>query len=856
MLAPGVSRELALARAARYGDVRYDLNVELAPKAERLRGSAEIRFKLREIPAQLVLDWRAPSADRVRDLELNGRAVIPKHENDHLTIPGQFLLAGENRLRLQFESPISASGTAVTRYLDREDGGEYIYTLFVPSDASTVFPCFDQPDLKARFRLEVTVPQDWEVVSNTRARQITPRMDGTKVIKFGETPPISTYLFAFAAGPFVELRDARSPFDTRLYVRRSRRARALEEEEALFRLNREALQFFARYFDHPYPFEKYDLVIVPEFAYGGMEHAGATFLREEAALFPFDPTANDLLSRAELILHEAAHQWFGDLVTMRWFDDLWLKEGFATFMAYKAIEKLLPQYNAWKAFYQRTKPAAYATDATKGTTPIYQEVPNLSAAKSAYGNIVYRKAPSMLRQAEFFLGPENFQRAVQRFIREYAFANATWSDLVVAFERTSGRRLDRWAEAWVKRRGMADVRVHIEVDRRGLISRFTLVQRDVLDEGGAWPMRVKVLLAYDDRKQEVFPITLEGAGATDIPQAAGRPRPAFVFANYEDYGYGRFLLDAASREAVIARLDKIEDDFLRALLWGAVWDSVREAELAPMRYIKLALQLLATERDELTVQSTLNRLQTAFNRYLSAEQRQQVAPQLEAFLLNQSQHAANVGLRITYFRALQSVATTDAARGFLKKLLRSEASVPGMTLRSRDRFSVVTALLARDDPQAPALLEQESRADKSDDARRYAYAAGAARRSAEVKRTYFDAYLNDAQLPESWIEASLAPFNSFEQADLTLPYLEPALRELPRLKRTRKIFFVNNWLAAFIGGQCNERAQNIVRRFLNGAPDLDRDLRLKVLEAADELDRCVRIKQRYANEAGNIERTN
>lgn len=853
LLAPGVSRELALARATRYAEVRYDLRIELAPKANLLRGREEIRFKLREMPAQLVLDWRAPSPDRVRDVEVNGRAVVPTYENEHLVIPGEFLIAGENRLRLRFESPISTSGTAVTRYLDREDASEYIYTLFVPSDASTVFPCFDQPDLKARFRLEVVAPQQWEVVSNTRAQQIVPRADATKIVRFGETPPISTYLFAFAAGPFVELRDERSPFDTRLYVRRSRRARALAEKEELFRLNREALQFFARYFDHPYPFEKYDIVVVPEFAYGGMEHAGATFLREEATLFPFDPTANDLLSRAELIFHEAAHQWFGDLVTMRWFDDLWLKEGFATFMAYKATEKLLPQYNAWKAFYQRTKPAAYATDATKGTTPIYQEVPNLSAAKSAYGNIVYRKAPSMLRQAEFFLGPENFQRAVQRFIREHAFANAAWSDLVAAFERASGRRLDRWADAWVKRRGMADVSVHLEIDRRGLISRLALIQRDVLNEGGAWPMRVKVLLAYDDRVPEIFLVTLEGAGATAIPQAVGLPRPAFVFANYEDYGYGRFLLDAASREAVIARLDRIEDDFLRALLWGAVWDSVREAELAPARYIELALRLLAREHDEVTVQSTLNRVQTAFNRYLSAEQRREITPRLEVFLMDRLQRASSVGLRITYFRALQSVATTETGRGFLKKLLRGEVSVPGMTLRSRDRFSVIAALLARDDSEAPALLEQESRADMSDDARRYAYAAGAARRDAAVKRTYFAAYLNDAQLPESWIEASLPWFNFFEQADLTLPYLEPALRELPRLKQMRKIFFVNNWLAAFIGGQCSERAQSVVRGFLDNARDLDRDLRLKVLEAVDELDRCVRIKQRQTGSADDTE---
>lgn len=851
LLEPGISRELAEFRAARYRHVRYDLRIELSPMAENLRGEEEIRVTLDRVTGPLILDWRIDprqgrSPARVWDLIVNGRAVTVNHVQDHIAISQEHLTAGENIIKLAFESPISASGSAVTRYIDHEDGSEYLYTLFVPADASTVFPCFDQPDLKARFRLRVTLPRDWQIISNTDPESVSSEAN-VKQVRFAETAPISTYLFAFAAGPFAEFRDEKSPFDTRVYVRRSRRERAIKEMDEIFRLNREALEFFARYFAHPYPFKKYDLVIVPEFAYGGMEHAGATFLREEAILFPSDPTANDLLSRAEVIFHEAAHQWFGDLVTMRWFDDLWLKEGFATFMAYKAIEALLPHSNAWKAFYQRTKPAAYATDATKGTTPIYQEIANLSAAKSAYGNIVYRKAPSMLRQAEFFLGSEVFQRAIRSFVNEYAFGNATWSDLVRAFERASGRKLDRWAAAWVKKRGMADVRVSLALDQRGRIAKLTLTQHDILNEGGMWPMRLKLLLAYDaPLAPKVLTVMLEDARQTLVPEAKGLPRPLYIFANYEDYGYGRFLLDRESREAVIERLGAIEDDFLRALLWGALWDSVREAELAPMRYLELGLKLLARERDEVTAQSILNRMQIAFNRYLSDAQQRAIAPRLESFLAEQAQLAPSLGLRITYFRAFQAVAMTDAGRGFLKRLLRGEVSIPGMTLRSRDRFAIITALLARDDPDASAFLEEESRQDRTDDGRRYAYAARAARKDEDVKREYFNAYLNDEKLPESWIEASLPSFNTIHQAELTLPYLEPALQQLPRLKRTRKIFFVNNWLAAFIGGQCDERAMTIVQKFLEREHSLDPDLRLKVLEAADELERCVRIRRTFA----------
>jgi aminopeptidase N len=853
---PGVPRQLAHFRAAHYRDVRYALSIEILPGADLLKGSEEIHVTLTEALPQLVLDWRVATARdgkpqaRVWGIEVNARKADDAREvNDHILIPGAYLKKGENVIRLNFESPIAASGSAVTRYLDREDKSEYIYTLFVPSDASTAFPCFDQPDLKARFKLEARVPSDWRVITNTeQTPQVTIQdtSSGGKIIRrFYETEPLSTYLFAFAAGPFQEFRDEASQIPMRLFVRQSKVERARKELQEVFRLNREGLIFLAKYFDYKYPFPKYDMVVLPEFAYGGMEHAGATFLREESILFPSDPTANDFINRAELMFHEAAHQWFGDLVTMRWFDDLWLKEGFATFMAYKAIEAIMPQYDAWKVFYQKTKPSAYLTDVTRGTTPIWQEISNLSAAKSAYGNIVYRKAPSMLRQAEFYLTPPKFQKAVQLLLKEHAFANAEWADLVRSFERTSERKLDVWAAAWVKKRGMPDVRVEWEATERGRIKSFVVRQGDVLGEGGAWPMRVKLLLAYENAQPETLTLDLKGAGAMPVSEVIGRARPLYVFANYEDYGYGRFLLDPQSRSSVILKLGTVKEDFLRALLWGSLWDSVREAELAPTEYINLAVKHVGSELDEVTVQSILNRTSTAFNRYLSKEQMREVAPRLEGLLSERMRGAETVGLRITYFRAFVSVAMTDEARATLKSILRDELKIPGMTLRSRDRFDIMTALLGRNDTDAPQLLEKLGAQDTSDDARRYSFAAAAARASEATKKKYFNAYLNDAKLAESWIEASLNPFNTIHQSELTAAYLEPALKQLPTLKRTRKIFFVNGWLSAFIGGQCNEAALKTVENFLGRESTLDRDLRLKVLEVVDGLERCVRIKRKF-----------
>lgn len=861
VLSTGVSRELARRRAARYSDVHYDLSLQLAPGAPLLHGTERIRVTLDNAAGPLVLDWRvaantALAPARVWDIKANGQPVNDaRPANDHLVVPARFLVRGENVLEMAFESPIATSGSAVTRYLDREDGSEYIYSLFVPADASTVFPCFDQPDLKARFTLQVTAPGEWTIITNTGADALATATAGPgdktlQLTKFRETQPISTYLFAFAAGPFAAIRDANATIPTCLYVRRSKLERARQESAEVFRLHRDGLQFLASYFDTPFPFPKYDVVLVPEFAYGGMEHAGATFLNEEVVLFPSDPTANDFIRRAETILHEASHQWFGDLVTMRWFDDLWLKEGFATFMAYTAMEAVPPQpgvqHKVWKVFYSRTKPGAYATDVTRGTTPIFQEIANLAAAKSAYGSIVYLKAPAMLRQAEFFLGQRQFRDAVRVFLKEHAYGNAEWTDLVQAFERTSGRRLDHWAQSWVQQRGMPVVRVEWKAGRHARIQRFVLHETGVLHEGGSWPLRIKVLLAYDDAPAETLTVDLPGTGATPVPEAVGRRAPTYVYANYEDYGYGRFLLDPRSKAAVMARLGAVRDDFLRALLWGSLWDSVREAETAPLDYMALGVSLVPREQDDVTARSILMHLAVAFNYYLSEAQQQAVAPRLESMLAERMMHAETVGLRITYFRAFQLIANSPTARATLKQLLSGQVTVPGMTLRSRDRFDIITALLTRGDSDAPGLLEAQSAADTTDNGRRYAYGAGAARGDAVTKQRYFQAYLHDKQLAESWLEASVGPFNAVQQADMALPYLNAALRELPTLKRTRKIFFVNDWLAAFIGGQCQAPALAIVQNFLRRETTLDPDLRRKVLEVSDGLERCVRIRRKYA----------
>ncbi len=913
----GVSHELAIWRAKHYSDVRYKLNLTLEKMSPVLKGEIEINVELRiengELKTKndsqlstlnfpLILDWRKikgkEDAYSIKNVELNGKSAEFEEINEHLVIKNA--VQGENIIKLNITSPISTSGSAITRYIDKEDGSEYIYSLFVPSDASTAFPVFDQPDLKARFKLLLTTPPDWTAVSNTNSKiwinaDIVMNSKGTvhnKRFSFEETKPISTYVFAFAAGNFAQVKaTADSGLGTQdsIFVRKSQAEKFKQHSAEVFRLNRECIRYLEEYFDYKFPFPKYDLVLLPEFPFGGMEHAGATFLRESSIIFPSEPTKNDIISRANLIFHEAAHQWFGDTVTMKWFDDLWLKEGFAEFMAYKTLEKVMPEANAWKAFYERNKQLAYLTDSTKGTTPIYQEIANLSSAKSAYGNIVYRKAPSFLRQAEFYLGEKEFQTAVRSFLKKNEFKNAEWTDLVKEFETATKKELRVWGEGWIKQSGVPIIRTFVKQERFMRIDRVRVIfqQNSLGNKDNLREMKFNLVIfgnpgngieklyleqaefsneTEKDKSKKHLPNETSvfwsgtiGVGPTDYPRL---PRfPKFVFPNFGDYGYGIFLSDKDSINYFIKNLDKVDESLTRSMMYGSLWDSVREAELDPKDFVESVIKNVGTEKDEMIVSTILSRVNTAFAYYLDDKTRNELSPKLESVLINKMQTAETQSQRITFYRAFLNVASSEKARNILKGLLdKSVASsladaatreithsltqtLP--TFRTKDNFDIVTKLFILGDKDAPKLLADLEKTETSDDAKRYAYAAKAGVATAENKLKCFNDFVANKEISESWIESAVVPFNSTKHSDLTVAYLEKALAELPNLKRNRKIFFVNGWLSAFIGGQKSEQALAIVNKFLTDNPNLDKDLRLKILENVDLIERAVKIRSKY-----------
>jgi aminopeptidase N len=833
----GIPHQLAQERASELSDIRYRLEYVLRPHANDTSGHEELSFKLKAA-VPLLLDFREGAAS---NLHVNGASVPVEAQNGHIILPASALHAGANRLTLDFSAPVAPAGKAITRYEDKDDGSEYIYTLFVPMDASMAFPCFDQPDLKGRFTLALTAPADWTVISNSAPERTEDPGANIKRTLFGETRPISTYLFAFAAGPFRSVHA--TPGMPNTYVRRSQVSRAESEAPQIQEITARGMRFLSDYFAQPFPFPKYEMVLIPGFAYGGMEHAGATFLNEDSMLFRTAPTETDRFNRSITVLHELTHQWFGDFTTMRWFDDLWLKEGFAQFMAFRAMATLEPDQNVWKRFYQNIKPAAYGIDVTQGTTPIYQDIPNLKDAKSAYGAIVYSKAPGLLKQLSYMLGDDAFRNGLRIYLHEHAYSNAQWSDLVRAFERASGQNLSEWADAWIRRRGMPQVRIHWSCDAQRHLTDLTLTQRNVLGEGGTWPLATQVLLGYSSGQPIRIRVQISG-DRTGVREAIGKACPAYIYGNDHDYAYGLFMLDERSRNYLSERIGSLPDLFERTLVWGSLWDSVRFAEMAPREYLSVILQNAAHETDEALVQSLGGNAAYALHHYTGRDIRDEDTPRFEKMAVDHMMNSSAQGLRIMWFRTLRSIAGTPLGLDVLKELLNGKVSIPDVKLRSLDRWTMVATLIAHDDPQARSVYVLEKQHDQTGEGQKYAYVAGAARPDAAAKKWYFNDYLHNSSRQEDWIEQSLGAFNFWNQSNLTAPYLAPALDALPQVKQQRKIFFLLAWLNAFIQGQDSAAADAEVHRWLASAP-IDNDLKLKVLQVTDELDRLVKIRKRF-----------
>jgi aminopeptidase N len=609
-----------------------------------------------------------------------------------------------------------------------------------------------------------------------------------------------------------------------------------------------ALSSLERYFGVKYPFQQFQYMLSPAFPFGGMEHPGVTMFNEESFIYREPPTLNQRLGRRATIYHEVAHHWFGDDVTMRWFDDLWLKEGFATYMAAK-MQDIEGLPNPWMSFYLRNKPLAYDVDQTSGTTPVWQSLANLDQAKSNYGAIVYNKAPGILKQLNYLVGDSAFRAGLHEFLTSHAYGNATWQDLLASIGKSANRSLTEWGRQYILRPGMPVLEQRVEV-AKDRVSRLMLIQHpaQALSGKGVWPMRTEVVLWSRDSAPVFVPVEVR-AETTIVEAAKGRRAPDFVFANANDNAYGLVMLDTTSTRWLSQHVGEVKDPLLRAMLWGAMWDLVRDARLAPATFIATAMRELPHETDEQIAAGIVTRLSRATATYISTTQERELVGAVEhTFLSLASDPSRPYGIRKSALDAYIAMAKTPGALATLAAWLDS-ASTAGLPLRQPTRWMIVTHLVERGAARADSLIAAEERRDTTSSGKRSAFVAAAAKPAAGVKTDYFRRYFADTTLNEEWVTASLRGFNSSDAAALTLPYVVPALDSLPWIQRNRRIFFLGSWLGSFIGGQRSGEALREVDRFLADHPKLALDLRQKILQSRDDLERTVRIRAKYATGA-------
>jgi aminopeptidase N len=799
-----------------------------------------VSFTLRDAGAPLSLDFDPDPSGRVLRIQADGASIDARQVNGHIVVPASALHAGANRVAIEFD----AGDAPLNRNAD------FLYTIFVPARAHEALPCFDQPDLKARWTLALDVPEGWATLANGAETSSTSRDRRTRVT-FAETQPVSTYLFAFAAGKFSVERGERSGRAMRMFHRETDAMKVARNRDAIFDLHAAALDWMQRYTGIPYPFGKFDFLLVPAFQFGGMEHPGAIFYNASGLFLDPSATQNDRLERASVISHETAHMWFGDLVTMRWFDDVWLKEVFANFMAAKIVNPSFPAINHELRFLLDYYPAAYDVDRTEGSNPIRQHLANLNEAGTLYGNIIYDKAPIVMRQLESLVGADGFRDGLRDYLKRFSFSNASWSELIQLLDDRTPGDLMTWSHSWVDEDRRPVVTTELAVEN-GRIARLTLNQRDPDPRRGLlWTQQVDVALGYRDRIEHV-PTQL-GAASAEVAGARGRQAPLFVLPNGGGIAYGEIHLDRASRDWLSANLFRIGDPLTRGSAWLALWESMLDGELEPSRLVDLALESLPLETDEQNIEEILRELRLVYWRFTSAQARKALAPRVERVLRAGLSRARTQGPKGAYFATLRIVASTPRTVEWLRSVWQEHTRVPGLTLAETDYIALAQELALRastgparsESKRWQAIVSAQIERTKDPDRKAQLTFVMPALSSDPDERGRFFASLADVanRRHEPWVLSALRALHHPLRGASSEKYVAPSLAMLRDIQRTGDIFFPKRWMDATLGGYSSPAKAETVRSFVMNLPDGYPDrLRRIVLSAADDLFRSAGMK--------------
>ena len=770
-----LTRDEAQTRARLLGVDSYTVELDLTTSDHTFSSTTTLEFTCTEPGAESFADL--VDAD-VREITLNGRTLDPAdvYVDNRIRLDD---LQAENTLVVSADCPYSRTGEGLHRFVDPADDRVYTYSQFEVPDARRVFTSFEQPDLKSRFTFHVTAPADWKVVSNAPTPEPRPLGDGKAVWEFPPTEPMSTYITAIIAGEYHEERDVyegrHGTIPLGHYCRQSLKEH-LDVDE-LVKITRQGFGFFEDAFGFPYPFHKYDQLYVPEYNMGAMENAGAVTLRDEylprsrqdASFYEF---------RCSVILHEMAHMWFGDLVTMKWWDDLWLNESFAEWACYHAAVEATDFDESWTGFTNARKNWALRQDQLPSTHPIAADNYDLQAVEVNFDGITYAKGASVLKQLVAWVGLDNFLVGLRAYFQRHAFGNSEFSDLLSALEESSGRELDSWAKEWLQTSGVNTLTPRFEVDGDDNYTEFSVVQSAAVEHPTLRRHRLGIGLydAVDGHlvRRTSLEVDVEGE-VTSIEQLVGTRRPDLLLLNQGDLTYAKIRLDDRSLKTVVDGLSRLDDSLARALCWGAAWDMTRDAEMRAGDFVALVLGNIAVETDAFGSSRIPGYAAQAVHNYAAPENRPALLATWERGLRDLL-FAAEPGSdhQLTFARSYAGAAHSAQALDDLDGLLSGELVIDGLTVDTDLRWAFLAAL-AREGRADADRIDAEERDDHTISGQERAAAARAARPTAEAKAEAWEIAMVRDDVPNETQRSVVMAFMQPRQEEVLRPYVEKYL---------------------------------------------------------------------------------
>ncbi|MFH1724959.1 MAG: aminopeptidase N [Elusimicrobiota bacterium] len=852
----GLSRDVARARARRVSGVRYALLFRLDTEGDVFSGRATIRFDLKGADRPLTVDF-AKGTIGPEGLSVNGKAAAPEYNGLFLTLPPGSLREGPNEVAIAFSHPYSEAGPGLYRFRAPIDGKVYVYTDFEPYDANNLFPCFDQPDIKATYALTVEAPAYWQVISAVSESEIMPGPGGRRVWTFPESQRFSTYLFSLHAGPYVVWKSSADGIPLRLFARRAI-ARHVNVAEWMT-ITKQGLAFYNEYFDYPYPFGKYDQIIVPDFGGGAMENVAAVTFGEDY-VHRGKATWKDRVLRADLILHEMSHMWFGNLVTMKWWDDLWLNESFATYLTYVAMREATEFKDAWQFFHLDTKQWAYWEDQLVTTHPVEADVPDTQEAFANFDGIAYAKGASVLKQAAYYLGGDRFRDGVRRYFKEHAYGNADRTDFIAALEEASGRKLDSWTRQWLRTAGVNTVRAEFSC-QDGAVSSFRLAQE--APDGHPTLREHRTRIAFFSgppegplRARTVLPEVGYAGASTPVQSLVGESCPVIVYPNQEDHDYVKVRLDPRSLLAVKARLADVEDDLDRAMLWLTLWNMVEDAELSVIEYCDLVNRHLPRERSYQTLAAVLKTIHFSTPEFSSAlmylsgdgppweSLRERYVARFEELLWEKLEKAEpGTDEQTLWFDSFVRVAASEPGLRRIAEMLDGGLAFPGLEIDPDRRWGIVHRINRLGAPEAKRLVEAELERDGTRRGQTAAIRAEACRPDWNAKKKWLDMIAADEPG---------RPFPDLKEAmESVFPYGQDRFRRrfagdfYARLKvfaGTKPKEFLRSYAENLVPAACDKDDVRALGAFIGENPDLP-PVVLKALRVAkQEAERCLKVR--------------